>query len=110
MKMVTPELKVVRFENEDVIATSMFIVADADSSTGYSIFEGTMYGPGDDGAWTIGTNGWKNEISQDEIDDIKADHTGPYNSWYGEPIYDAYTEDQYYKTKGASYYDLYGQH
>ena len=107
MKITNPEMKVVRFENEDVIATSMFIIADDESGT-FSIFEGSMYGPVEEGVWNIGTNGEKNEISQDEIDNIKAGYTGAYNSWYGIPVYDAYKEDSYYRTKGASYYEMYG--
>ena len=111
MKMTNPELKVVRFENEDVIATSMFIIEDDQSSTGFSIFEGSMYGPVEEGTWAVGTSGWKNDISQDEINDIRTAQNGYYYSWYGEPVYDAYeTGDGYIYTKGASYYDLYGNH
>ena len=108
MKITNPEMKVVRFENEDVIATSMYIIADTGSLTGISIFEGSMYGPGEEGTWAIGTTGWKMDISQDEVNAIKTAQNG--YSWYGDPVYDAYQTEQNgpYYTKGASYYELYG--
>ena len=115
MKMTNPELKVVRFANEDVLATSFYIVADPSSYTGYSQFAGTKYGPVDEGVWYVERSGGKWSISVDDINTLK--NPGEYapGEYYdvGQYItYDAYqTEvDGPYYTHGASYYELYGQH
>ena len=108
MKMATPELKVVRFANDDVIATSYYIIEDPYSYTGLSGFRGAMYGSGEDGSWYVQPTGNLNPAQPDELEYIKT--TGGNNSrydWYGTPLYDAYKIGDYYYTKGASYYDLY---
>ena len=108
MKIANPEMKVVRFENEDVIATSMFIIADADSLTGISGFYGAMHGPVEEGTWIIGNDGYKFDVSEEELELIKDGEYG--YTFYGEPVYDAYQTEEYgpYYTKGASYWDMYG--
>ena len=54
-KMVNPELEVVRFENEDVIATSVTLTRRAD---GKWVFEGQVYDNADS------FDGWSANVQQ----------------------------------------------
>lgn len=107
MKISTPELKVVRFENEDVIATSLYILEDSLTTVGdysyYVVDLGSMYSTADPGTWGIhrqylegqmdleGYEQTKNEARDDVFYMYRDEHDG-----------------QYY-TKGTSFYELYGQ-
>ena len=107
MKMATPELKVVRFANEDVIATSLFFVADPASETGYYGVYGTMAPSADAGTWIVGYNSYDlYEVTAETIENERTYHT------YAD-TFDAYLDPNgsgAYYTKGASYWELYGQH
>ena len=108
MKMTNPELKVVRFANDDVIATSMFIVADPDSTSGYSYFNGNMtYYDSDEKGWGVyNADGGFTPLDLEELNDYKAH---PNNYYFLGETYDTYTgEFGNLFTKGASYWELYG--
>ena len=99
MKITNPEMKVVRFAADDVIATSVYIV-------GNKYFYGTMAPSGEPGTWIVGSNDTDGYyISDAEIDDLKQG-SGDLNPF---DTYDAYQTESYgpYYTKGASYYELY---
>ena len=107
MRISTPELNVVRFANEDVIATSIFITGEIDPDTGmYKYLYGSMSSSGESGTWNVGyeSTGW---LSKYELDEAKGEYGDNY-TFHGETVYDAYKEGDYYKTKGVSYYELYG--
>ena len=105
MKISNSELKVVRFANEDVIATSMFLVADPASETGYYRIYGSMAPSGDAGTWIVGYHSYdKNEIDADAVE-----YERTYNTSYD--TFDAYVDPNgsgAYYTKGVSYWELYG--
>ena len=107
MKITNPELKVVRFNAEDVIATSLY--AFADGNGGYNLYEGTM------GAYDANAGAWSVNLVGDKIDTISAadfdDYTRSINSPYDiHSLYGAYKEGDYYFTKGATYVELYGEY
>lgn len=105
MKISNSELKVVRFANEDVIATSMFFVADPASETGYYRVYGSMAPSGDEGTWVVGYNSYdKYEIDAETIENERTYY--PYAD-----TFDAYVDPNgsgAYYTKGVSYWELYG--
>ena len=117
MKISNPELKVVRFGADDVIATSLFYGTDALGN--YKTFNGVL-SPLGDGTYAVTNVYGVDDADMDEIDGLKSGGsvylpelglTIPSTAM--EPIarqaYEAYTyEDQYY-SHGASYYDLYWQ-
>ena len=110
MKMTKPELKVVRFASEDVIATSVYY----DQANNMVIY-GSMYGmPNDEGSWMIGYWGTDSIESSESItnpDHVKNQVQNGTMADYGHSyyqVYDAYKgSDGYYYTKGASYAELY---
>ena len=107
MRISTPELNVVRFANEDVIATSIFITGETDPDTGmYKYLYGSMSSSGEDGTWNVGyeSTGW---LSDYEFSQAKGEYDGNY-TFGGETVYDAYKIGDDYYTKGVSYYELYG--
>ena len=106
MKISTPELKVVRFENEDVIATSLYILENPITEGNYTFYAvdlGSMYSTEQVGTWGIhrqyeggqmdleGYELTKNEARDDVFYMYRDEHDG-----------------QYY-TKGVSFYELYGK-
>lgn len=114
MKISEPKLNVIRFDAEDVIATSTYIVAKSAltgnaNDTGYIRYNASM-GPYDT---TDGINGWfvgsadsflynGMEITEDELN---------YNKDAGYPdMFDGYVyvdgDNRIVFTKGASYYEL----
>ena len=101
MKIANAELKVIRFGADDVIATSIFFL---NTGSGYDMVYGEMtdYDSTAEG-WHI--NDWSKITSSAE------ERQGYINdkAYYA---YDAYDYDvpgrSGYYTKGASYYDLYG--
>ena len=114
MKISEPKLKVIRFDAEDVIATSTYIVAKSAltgnaNDTGYIRYNASM-GPYDtaDGinGWVVGSadsflyNGML--ISEEKLNDYK-DEGYPY-------MFDGYVyvvgDNRLVFTKGASYYEL----
>lgn len=105
MKMTNPELKVVRFANDDVIATSVFIIADGNPYSGYSMFTGTMAPTGEEGTWIVTNPSGSWEIDESVIENMKNGSYTP-EEYYTYNAYKTDPEGPYY-TKGASYYDLY---
>ena len=118
-RMRLPELEVVRFASEDVIATSGFFMSvsewnslgnNVDDSYPYVFFSGTMY-PLGEGTYGVGTDGYGFEYSQAEYDTYLESVRNDYG-WqnYENPYttYDSYV-DEYnnIRTHGASYHELY---
>ena len=105
MKITNAELEVVRFAAEDVLATSMFYVADSNSETGYYRVYGTMAPSGDEGTWIVGYHSYdKYEVDAETIENDRTYSQYDY-------IFDAYVDPNgsgAYYTKGASYWELYG--
>ena len=125
MKMSNPELKVVRFGSDDVIATSLFYLAAGqfagyEGSSPYVEFEGVMR-PNGDGTYQITNITHTAGVDQDTVDGVTSGGS-IYLPEFGitipatamEPIaqqtYDAYaySEGTYY-THGATYHELYWQ-
>ena len=107
MKITNAELEVVRFAAEDVLATSMFYVADpAAETTGYYCVYGTM-APSyeEEGTWIVGYNPYdKYEVDADTIENERTYNPNAYT-------FDAYVDPNgsgAYYTKGVSYWELYG--
>ena len=107
MKITNPELKVVRFNAEDVIATSFYAVANVNG--GYDIYEGTMGSyDANAGAWSVNLVGDSlKTISEAEFDDYTRSLNSPYDIY---SLYGAYKDGNYYFTKGATYVELYGEY
>ena len=127
MKITNPEMNVIRFGANDVIATSLFYLPVSQYSGSYTPgtdgndyveFEGTMR-PNGDGTYEI-TNIYRAQgVPQDDVDGLAS---GGSVVFYGVTIdmssmapiarqtYDAYSysEGTYY-THGATYYELYWQ-
>ena len=100
MRITKPELKVVRFGTEDVIATSNFAVA---VGTGYNIYSGAMqyYDPDHQG-WYVALDSTPfTTISAEAFESKKTDV-------FLNPLYGAYYEGGNYYTKGASYVEIAG--
>lgn len=106
MKITNPELKVVRFNAEDVIATSLY--AFANGNGGYDIYEGTM------GAYDANAGAWSINLVGDSIETISAADFDDYsrNLAYDRihSLYGAYADGNNYFTKGATYVELYGEY
>lgn len=98
MKITNPELKVVRFDAEDVIATSMFAVSDGNG--GYNVYNGAIVSSSleANGGWLVDMNtttlvdNWNQE----------AYDTNKTNAAYS-PFYDAYYESGNYYTNGVAF-------
>lgn len=110
MKISNSELKVVRFANEDVIATSMFFVADPNSDTGYyRIDNGAMVPSDEAGTWIVVYDPYsKMEVGSETLDYARENVNFLYNA---DSIFDAYVDPNgsgAYYTKGVSYWELYG--
>lgn len=106
MKITNAELEVVRFAAEDVLATSMFYVADSNSETGYYRVYGTMAPSNEEeGTWIVGYHSYdKYEVDAETIENDRT-----YNPYAD--TFDAYVDPNgsgAYYTKGASYWELYG--
>ena len=113
MKISNPELKVIRFSADDVIATSLFFaktsdvdydIAEtlgADMSGDYIAFSGVM-APYDDGDWIITNPTDFHTVDEDMMNSLKN-----YPEHY---MFTAYTNEETWEfhTKGASFVDLYG--
>lgn len=105
MKISNSELKVLRFANEDVIATSMFFVADPASETGYYRVYGSMAPSGDEGTWVVEYNSYdKDEVTAETIENERT--YNPYDYTFNAYV-DPNGSGAYY-TKGVSYWELYG--
>ena len=99
MKLSELKLNVVRFANEDVIATSFFAVANGD---GYDIYRGVTGEYSDaNGGWYVALDGSPiNHVSNDDFEDYS-------QGLFTEPgLYEIYGE---YYTKGATYSEISGQ-
>ena len=106
MKITNAELEVVRFAAEDVLATSLFFVADPHSETGYYGINGTMAPSGDAGTWIVGYNSYdKYEVTAETIENART--YNPYADTFDAYVDPSEESDTYY-TKGVSYYELYG--
>ena len=127
MKISEPELKIIRFCSDDVIATSQFFLT-AGQFDGYSgaepyvRFDGTMR-PNNDGTYRItGIHGVEGASVNDyelvtSNGDMYFPETGitipgsnPFGANMARQTYDAYRYDEgTYYSHGASYYELYFQ-
>ena len=127
MKITNPELKVVRFDAEDVIATSLYYAPAAafnatqgtSFTSDYVQFEGTMVGSGPD-AWMITNVRDAIAADSDSIDGLKSGGSY-YFSEFGitvdmsnmaplaQQAYDAYEYEGGLYTRGATYYETYWQ-
>ena len=99
MKITSLELKVVKFDSEDVIATSMYFV---NTGSSYRYIAGNMmyYDP-DAKGWAVNETAFLGTPGVEDIEYFKA------NGEYYPDYYDAYMYNDGIYTKGASYYDLY---
>ena len=130
MKVSNPELKVVRFANEDVIATSGYFMSATDFNSLYGTsftsdyvrFNGYMTGYDDAaGGWAVAPNlASATNAANDEIEGVMsggsyyfADFDVTVDTTHMAPIaqqhYGAYSYEGGLYTKGASYYELYWQ-
>ena len=93
MRMTNPELKVVRFASEDVIATSLFAYEDG---ANYIVYNGTINSaPENNGTWRIDITGEYQTMTSSEYDAFK-------DSISRDRLYDAFDGgDGYYYTYGV---------
>lgn len=121
MKISNPEMKVVRFANEDVIATSLFYMSAADYNTAmgtnyttpYVWVNGAMSGASYDSA----TASWKIDVTSVEpaTEDDMLFVRGGYIEEAGitfpgtTAAYEAYIKDGEHFTKGVTYKESIGQ-
>ena len=111
MKINKPELKVVRFANDDVIATSLFYMNTEDfnaamgteynvNETPYVYFNGEM-------RYVDGTS-WRidNAHAFDAVEDLGFIAGIPEIGFPGVTGYEAYVYENGFYTKGASYQEL----
>ncbi|MBR6903028.1 MAG: hypothetical protein IKN39_03975 [Clostridia bacterium] len=93
MKIAKPELKVVRFASEDVIATSLFALRNG---ANYDIYSGAVdsTAPDANGRWHINWGSQQYTWNQTEFDENKT-------NILLNPLYDAYYEDGNYYTNGV---------
>ena len=123
MKITNPELEVVRFNADDVIATSLYYMSAADYNALYGTdftsdyvqFNGDMVATGNSGVWGI-TNIYNVQAADtDEIEALMSgsgNFTGfPIPASVLEPIarqaYNAFKSDDGIYTKGVTYYEQY---
>ena len=117
MKMTKPELKVVRFASEDVIATSGYYIESANWMGNNSYSDPYVHFYGEMGEYSSGAQGWiiygvggdsgeSSEYRESYINDIATSNPSTAQALGGH-LYDAYYYDGNYYTKGASYYELY---
>ena len=124
MKITNPKLEVVRFNADDVIATSLYYMSAADFNavngtsftSDYVEFEGTMVPTGDSGVWGI-TNIYNVKAADGE--DMEGLMSGGSVVFGGGTIpstfmestarkaYDAFKRDDGIYTKGVTYYEQY---
>ena len=130
-RLTNPELKVIRFASEDVIATSVllgktgtFYIPSGQYSGGsfsgnYVEFNGT-FNSYSDGVYGIsGIYGAKGDVDSDRdvlispppyyFNDTGVTVAGEFMANMSKNIYDAYSYDGQYYTNGISYYDTYWQ-
>lgn len=89
MRITKPELKVVRFASEDVIATSLFGVPNA-GDDGYTVYTGTIYSlPQNDGLWGVAVSGEYGTMTSSEYDEFK-------NNIGRDTLYEAFDDNGYY--------------
>lgn len=129
MKISNPEMKVVRFANEDVIATSLYYASAADFNSAFGTnftsdyveFNGSMTGfDSAAGGWYVSNVYGAQEADSDSMEGLKSGGS-IYLPEYGitipstaaEPIarqaYSTYSYNDGLYTKGATYYELYWQ-
>lgn len=126
MKITNPELEVVRFNADDVIATSLYYMKAADFNamrgtsftSDYVEFEGTMFPTGESGVWGI-TNIYNEKpatgsdiaglMSGGDYYDPDTGDTIP--GWFMESTariaYDAFKGNNGISTHGVTYYEQY---
>lgn len=121
MKISNPEMKVVRFANEDVIATSLFYMSAADYNaamgtnytTPYVWVNGAMSGASYDSA----TASWKIDVTsvepatEDDMTFIRGGYIEEAGIYFPgtKTGYEAYIKDGEYFTKGVTYKESIGQ-
>ena len=127
MKITNPKLEVVRFNADDVIATSLYYMKTADYNawfnknltSDYVEFEGTMVGDGSSGKWGI-TNIYNvREASGGDIAGLMSGGGDYYDPDTGDTLpgwfmkstakiaYNAFKGDDGIYTHGVSYYEQY---
>lgn len=123
MKMSSPKIEVVRFANEDVIATSLFFMSAADYNAGmgtnfdteYVWFNGSMSTANYDAAkasYEITDVHYLEGVSEDDLGFIRGmyfEEIGVYFPGHGGASYEAYVSDGRVYTKGVSYTESIGQ-
>lgn len=129
MKIDSLELKVVRFDSEDVIATSLYYAPSAaynaafggSFTSNYVEFNASMIGYDDAaGGWMVTNPYGAKAASDDDIDGLKSggSYTFPdvgvtvdmsHMAPIAQQAYDAYSYEGGLYTKGATYYELYWQ-
>ena len=120
MKITKPELKVIRFSSEDVIATSLYFMSAADYNAAHGTSFDTPY------VWFNGSmTDYDPSISSWRISDIRNvdgmteedkgfivgtyfEDMGVYFPGVGGISYEAFNYNDGLYTKGASYSELYG--
>ena len=126
MKITNPELEVVRFNADDVIATSLYYMKAADFNavrgtsftSDYVEFEGTMVPTGESGVWGI-TNIYNAKAADGEdMDGLMSGGTFYFpgtavtvDMSFMEPTarvaYNAFKSDNGISTNGVTYYEQY---
>ena len=123
MKMKNPEIEVVRFANEDVIATSLFFMSAADYNAGmgtnfeteYVWFTSAMSGANYDSeksSWKLTDISNLEGVTEDDLGFIRGmyfEETGVYFPGVGGASYEAYVSNGELYTKGVSYTESIGQ-
>ena len=120
MKMTNPELKVVRFNADDVIATSLYWMTSAEyeAATGehfdtpYVWFNGSMVATGNSGEWRITNIENIQGVSEDYLGYIVGTYfedVGVYFPGVGGISYVPYYKDGDWYTNGVSYKESIGQ-
>ncbi|MBQ6980167.1 MAG: hypothetical protein IJQ07_05925 [Clostridia bacterium] len=124
MKITNPKLEVVRFNADDVIATSLYYMKTADYNalfnknltSDYVEFEGTMVPTGESGVWGI-TNIYN--VKEADGEDMEGLMSGGSVVFGGVTIpstfmestakiaYNAFKRDDGIYTKGVTYYEQY---
>ncbi len=113
MKISKPEIEVVRFANEDVIATSLYYMSSADYNAAkgtsytdpYVIFNGSMT-PAGDGVWKV-----PDPYAVTAVEDLGLITGIPEIGFpgKGDISYEAYYKDGDFYTNGVTYKESIGQ-
>lgn len=119
MKITNPKLEVVRFNADDVIATSLFIMRASeynslygtDFTSNYVQFNGSIVTTsGKSGVWGIENVHAAEEAIDDEVAELSDPFFVNYIKSFAAMTYEAYKDDDdTICTKGVSYWERYGK-